>query len=421
MDGDLAPPAKKSGRWRKSKEAPVAPLDPSRPPYEPPANPVPLTQTPLPPPAPDPAGSPVWKPPVDPVTGAALWEDQVTDPAAPELAAPSRGRGKRKADKAAKAAAGGAAAVAGAAALAPSAPGVGTPADPNPTVAQFDSLSGGQPPGEPGAVGTAEAPQGKPPARNTRLLVLLAVALVLVIVAIGYFVIKKNNDTTTTATTAPGLSATAADAALAATINLHQNDLPTGWAPSTASGQPVRPPVAPAAAQSQATRALAQCLGVSAGVVSGLFNGSVLPGQSASATSPAFQSPSDPTIRMYSTTRVMTTADQAKALATPFANASFVSCYTAYQSSVVSAAVPGATASVQTVPLAAPAGVQTYAYLTTLTIPNQGSEVIGQAFIIGGRIESTLEPTTGGAPVPTDAFTPAYNAIAGRVGLAVDK
>ncbi len=424
VDSDLVPPAKKSGRWRKSKETPVSPLDASRPPYEPPANPVPLTQAPLPPPPPGPAGSPVWKPPVDPVTGAALWEGQAVEPAAPELAAPSRGRAKRKADKAAKAAAGGAAAMAGAAALAPStptAPDTGAPGEDNPTVAQFDSLSGGQPPTDPGEVATSETPQGKPPARNTRLLVLLAVALVLVIVAIGYFVVKKNNDTTTTATTAPGLSATAADVALAATINLHQNDLPSGWAPNTASGQPVRPPVAPAAAQSQATRALGQCLGVSASVASGLFAGTVLPGQSASATSPAFQSPTDPTVRMYSTTRVMTTAGQAKSLEAPFTNASFVSCYTAYQSSVVAAAVPGATASVQTVPLAAPAGVQTYAFLTTLTIPNQGSEVIGQAFIIGGRIESTLEPTTGGAPVPTDAFTPAYNAISGRVGLAVNK
>ena len=62
-----------------------------------------------------------------------------------------------------------------------------------------------------------------------------------------------------------------------------------------------------------------------------------------------------------------------------------------------------------------------FGYLTTLTLPNQGSQVIGQAFIIGGRIVSTLEPTTGGPPVPTTAFTPAYNAIAGRVALAVNK
>jgi hypothetical protein len=439
-DIDLAPPAKKSGRWRKSKETAVAPMvapvDPSRPPYEAPHDPVRLNDTTLPPPdlsgAPAAAGSVVWKPPVDPVTGAALWEGQPaaygSDAPAPELATPTKGRAKRKADKAAKAAAvGTAAAMAGAGAAtlaapsAPPAPGFAPAPDANLTTTQFDTLAGSSPPGDPGAVYETGAPQEKPPARNNTLLILLFVALLAVVAGIAYFVVKKNNTTTTTPTSLPGLSTAAADAALAATINLHQNDLPSGWVPSTAAGQPTRPPVAPAAAQSQAARALGQCLGVPAATVSGLFAGTVVPGQSGSATSPAFQSPTDPTIRMASTTRVMTAPDQAAALATPFTDASFVACYTAYQSSVVSAAVPGATASVESVPLAAPAGVQTFAYLTTLTIPNQGTEVIGQAFIIGGRIESTLEPTTGGAPVPTDAFTSAYNAISGRVGLAVSK
>ena len=246
-------------------------------------------------------------------------------------------------------------------------------------------------------------------------------ALLVVIVAIVVFVVKKNNNTTTTATTSPGLSTAAADAALAATINLHQTDLPAGWVPGVTTGQPARPPVAPAAAQTQATSALAQCLGTTPATVSGLFAGTVLPGQSGAATSPVFQSPTDATIRMYSTTRVMTTAADAKALATPFTSASFLSCYTAYQTSVTSAAVAGATASVQSVPLAAPAGVQTFAYLTTLTIPGQGTEIIGQAFIIGGRIESTLEPTTAGVQVPSDAFTSAYTAVSGRVGQNITK
>jgi len=249
----------------------------------------------------------------------------------------------------------------------------------------------------------------------------LLVALVVVVAGIAYFVVKKNNNTTTTTTSVPGLSPTAADAALAASVNLRQTDLPAGWVPSTTAAQPARPPVAPAAAQGQASRALAQCLGVPVTTVTGLFSGVALPGQTGSATSPVFQSPAAPTVRMYSATRVMTTATQAKALATPFADASFVSCYAAYQSSVAAAAVPGSTAQVQTVPLSAPTGVQSFGYLTTLTIPNQGSEVVGQAFIIGGRIESTLEPTTGGPPVPTTAFTPAYNAVAGRVALAINK
>jgi hypothetical protein len=306
---------------------------------------------------------------------------------------------------------------------APPAPGFFGSDDPNPTTSQFDTLPGSPPPGDPDAGMATDTVKDKPPARNTRLLALLFVALLVVIAGIVYFVVKKNNNTTTTSpvTNTPGLSAAAASAALAATINLHQTDLPAGWVPAATAGQPARPPVAPAAAQTQATTALAQCLGTTTATVSGLFAGTVLPGQSGSATSPVFQDPTDATIRMYSTTRVMTTAAQAKALSEPFASAGFLACYTAYQSSLVSAAVPGSTASVQAVSLAAPAGVQTFAYLTTLTIPNQGTEIIGQAFMIGGRIESTLEPSTAGVPVPSDAFNSAYTAVSGRVGLALDK
>jgi hypothetical protein len=370
----------------------------------------------------------IWKPPIDPVTGEALWDGQPGVAGSPPIPPPPRARGRAK-RKAARAGAVGVAAVAGteAAAFAPPAAfppapagGAVAPGAPVPVTSPYETTPGLPPPTDPGAAfGTAASPD-KPRGRNNRLLVLLIVALLAVVAGIAYFVVKKNNSTTTT-TSVPGLSATARDTALAASINLHQNDLPVGWIPSTTAAQPARPPVAPAAAQGQASRTFAQCLGVPVATVTGLFSGAVLPGQTASATSPVFQSPADPTALMYSATRVMTTATQAKALTTPFADTTFVSCYAAYQSSVVSAAVPGATAQVQTVPLSAPTGVQSFGYLTTLTIPNQGSEVIGQAFIVGGRIESTLEPSTGGVPVPSAAFTPAYNAIAGRVALAVNK
>jgi hypothetical protein len=370
---------------------------------------------------------------VDPLSGEALWEGQpaATEPAWPELATPAKGRAKRKAAKAAAAAAATSAAAVGVAGIdvaAPGAPpapavdaGYGAPAAPMPGTAPFDPTVATPPPGEPGAAFGASAPEDQPGTRNNRLLALMLVALVVVVAAIGYFVVKRHDNSSTTATTAAGVPVTTADAALAASINLRQTDLPSGWSPSTAAGQPVRPPVAPAAAQAQATRTLAQCLGSTTTTVSGLFSGTVLPGQTGTATSPSFQSPTAPTVEMRSVTRVMTSDAEAQALATPFTNASFLACYTAYQSSLVSAAVPGATATVQSVPLTAPTGVQSFGYLTTLTIPNQGSEVIGQAFVVGGRIESTLEPTTGGVPVPTDAFTPAYNAISGRVGLDVGK
>ena len=433
-DAELAPPTQKSSRWRKNKTpeaaaAPVsyqAPVDAAPAPFAPPNDPVRLDQTTLPPPPPDalaypaPAAASVWSPPVDPVTGQALWDGQPGTAVAPspELAPPTKGRAKRKADKAAKAAA--VASVATVGAVGAEAAVSGAPAAPMPGTAPFDPSVANPPPGEPGGETGVAAPEGKPQGRNNRLLALMLVALVVVVAAIGYFVVKRHDNSTTTPTTAV-VPVTGADTALAAAVNLHQNDLPSGWAPATAAGQPVRPPVAPAAAQAQATRTLAQCLGSTPSTISGLFAGTVLPGQTGTATSPSFQSPTDPTIDMHSVTRVMGSAAEAQALATPFTNANFQACYTAYQSSVVSAAVPGATATVQTVPLTAPTGVQSFGYLTTLTIPNQGTEVVGQAFMVGGRIESTLEPTTGGAPVPTDAFTPAYNAIAGRVGLDASK
>ena len=452
-DAVVAPPVKKRSRGRKG-AAPEAAMTASSvaaspgelPPFEPPTAPVPLAHTTLPPPPPDAPGSPtavgpvIWKPPVDPVTGEAQWDGQpgVTAPPPASPAPPARGRAKRKAkkaDKAAQAAAVGTAAAVSTAAVAgteaatfaspldsPPAPaGAVAPGAPGPVTAPFDTAPGPPPPPDPDAATGTAAPPDKPRGRKNRLLIFLFVAFLVVVAGIAYFVVKKLNNSSTTATSVPGLSAHAADAALAASINLRQNDLPVGWIPSTSAAQPARPPVAPVAAQGQASRALAQCLGVPVATVTGLFSGSVLPGQTGSATSPVFQNPADPTVRMYSTTRVMTTAAQAMSLTTPFVGASFVSCYAAYQSSLVSAAVPGATAQVLTVPLSAPTGVQSFGYLTTLTIPNQGSEVIGQAFIVGGRIESTLEPTTGGVPVPSTAFTPAYNAVAGRVALAVNK
>jgi hypothetical protein len=282
----------------------------------------------------------------------------------------------------------------------------------------FDPTIGSLPPSTPGGGFDDPAPSGPAPARNSRLLVLLVVALVVVVAGIAYFVVKRNNNTTTTTpTTVSGLST---DAALAASINLRQTDLPAGWAATTSTGQ-ARPPVAPAQAQAQASQTLAQCLGVTVGTVSGLFAGAGLAGQTASATSPVFESAADPTVQMQSVTRVMGTAAQAAALAVPFANPNFVTCYSAYQTSLVSATDAGSTAQVQAVGLTAPTGVRSFGYLTTLTIPSQGSEVIGQAFMVGGRIESVLEPTTGGVAVPTPVFTSAYTGVSGRIGLAVNK
>ncbi len=66
----------------------------------------------------------------------------------------------------------------------------------------------------------------------------------------------------------------------------------------------------------------------------------------------------------------------------------------------------------------APPGVKAYGYLTDITTATGGKEVVGQAFMFGGRVASVLEPTTDGPPVPTSAFVPAFDAMAGRIAGA---
>jgi hypothetical protein len=68
--------------------------------------------------------------------------------------------------------------------------------------------------------------------------------------------------------------------------------------------------------------------------------------------------------------------------------------------------------------LAAPTGVKAFGYVTTFTIPGQGTQVVGQAFMVGGRVETTIRPSTNGPAVPSDAFGSAYTAIVGRVATA---
>lgn len=257
--------------------------------------------------------------------------------------------------------------------------------------------------------------------RNRPVVLVLLVVLLVVIGAIVFLVVRKNGSTTT-ATTQPTVtspSSVATDTALAATINLHLSDLPSGWQ-TTPVGRASRPPTAPATAQLQATRTLAACVGISYTTAAGLFGSSALPGQTSEVRSPSFTSTSDPNIQMYSVTTIMSTTAQVQALEAPFGNPNFGNCYGGYQNALVSAAVAGATAQVQPVTLTAPTGVKSFGYVTTLTIPNQGSEVVGQAFMFGGRIDSRLEPITTGETIPSDDFNPPYNAMVARIGSALN-
>jgi hypothetical protein len=161
--------------------------------------------------------------------------------------------------------------------------------------------------------------------------------------------------------------------------------------------------------------AFATCLGMPTPTIDQLFGGATQSDVSATAASPVFASPGGSTAEMQSQTNVVKTAADATADAVPFTKANFVSCFQQFQTTSEAASSPGATASVTQVSLAAPAGVTSYGYLTTVTVPNQGTKVVGTAFIVGGRIEATLVPTTTGQPVPAPAFTAAYSAMVSRV------
>ena len=60
-------------------------------------------------------------------------------------------------------------------------------------------------------------------------------------------------------------------------------------------------------------------------------------------------------------------------------------------------------------------------WMTTFTVPTQGTRVVGDAYVFGGRIEATLQPSTHGPDVPSDAFNSAYNAMVGRISANVGK
>ena len=372
---------------------------PMRPPAEPPADPVPLKLAgPLPPPPADDLAPPLkrvsWKPPIDPDTGEPAW-DQSSGVGTP----PKKKRAWRKGTK--EAAATGAAGVVALSGTAGADSGV---------------------PGVAPLTGFTPAPAAEPaPKSNRTLVTVLVVVLLVVIGGIAYFAVKRSNNNTTTSTVAtPVAPRAAADAALAASVNLHLTDLPNGWSQSPSTVKSLVP-AAPAAAQVQAERGLSSCLSQPDGLVAGLFGNAAIPGASAAASSPTFQDGTDAGIQMASTTTVMTSVAGAQVLAAPFASASFLSCFGDYQTALASATTPGSTASVQAVTLPVPAGVKTFGYLTTFTGPSGQTAVEGEAFIFGGRTEVRLEPTTNGPAVPQSAFASAYDAVAGRVAAAVNK
>jgi hypothetical protein len=420
--GQAPPPSQqKKRRWKRSRSAaeeaaPAAIFAAATPPLEPPDQPVPLGMS-LPPP-------PVKEGPPPAARGAFRWRPQSRDKSkqepelqstdAPESFPPELPPEPVHPDPASQPAA-----------FAPTEheSATGLPTGPGDVVVLSAAAAKKKRRGE----RKAESPHERRPAkpakqpsapRRRQLTALLIVALLLVIGGIAYFLVKKNNNTTTTASSPPVTSAVAADTALAASINLRLTDLPSGWARVAPTVPSVRPLAAPLQAQRTADTALAGCLGVPVQTTSGLFGGAAPTTEVATATSPTFQDASATGFQMHSTSSVMASAAQVQALATPFASTSFVPCYAQHQSAIVAAAAPGSVAQLEVVSLPAPAGVKAYGYLTSITTATGGKEVVGQAFIFGGRISALLEPTTDGPPVPSSAFVPAYNSMVARVAAA---
>ncbi len=258
---------------------------------------------------------------------------------------------------------------------------------------------------------------------NRAAVIALVAALVLVLVGGAAYVLSKRNSASTSTAPAPASSAAsaAADTALAGSINLRLADLPSGWTQAAPAQAVVRPPVAPAVAQADATNSMASCLNTSYSVVAGLFSAGSLPNQTSLVQSPTFQSAAGSTVEMGSKTMTLASPGQVQALDAVFTNPKFDACFQQYAGAVAAGAVPGATAAVQPVTLTGPTGVQAYGVVTTYTLPGAGTEVVGDAYMLGGRVVSILTPSTNGPAIPGDVFSPAFDAVAGRVAAAAGK
>jgi hypothetical protein len=344
----------------------------------------------------------------------------------------------RKQLHAAEAAAAGTAVV-GAVAATTEAPAMAPPSDPVPLavqppppvadraaavpVVQPAPPSEGLPPGagsgDLGAGNPVLADSGSKP--NRRNLVLVAALLIVAVAAGGYLISKKSSSTTAPATLTPPASTATADTALAGSINLRLADLPSGWTQVPPAQVVVRLPVAPAVAQVNAANAMASCLNTSYAVVSGLFASGSLPGQTSLVQSPMFASAAGSSFEMASRSTTMTSPGQVQALNAAITSPKLALCLQGFQSALAQAVAPGATVQIQPVSLPAPTGVSAYGVVSTYTLPGIGTEVVGDAFLLGGRVIVVIQPSTNGPAIPADVFSPAYGAVIGRVAASVSK
>ncbi len=230
-------------------------------------------------------------------------------------------------------------------------------------------------------------------------LVALIVLLVLVLAAAAFVFLRGR-----------GRWATAQQRALATSINLRLSDLPRdGTAPTTA---PV-PPVVPTAKLVTAVQTLAACVGQPVDTVSGWFGTASFAGQVATVKSPTFANVTVPAEQMFSATTVLDAPSNVQSVGSAVGSPKFATCLGQYQ--VAAVALPS-TAQVQTVPLSAPPGMKAYGFVTTFTFPSQGAEVVGDAFILGGRTVTLLSASTSGTVIPPTSFDQAYRAVVAESG-----
>ena len=263
---------------------------------------------------------------------------------------------------------------------------------------------------------------GKTATTNRRTLIILIVILVLIVIAVVVYELTKNNNSSTSTTTTVSSASLTVDKALASSVNLQLSDLPSGWTQALGSAPSISATGSSGkATQKPATTSFATCLGASAATVGQVFGNTPSSDETVASTSPVFQETADNTIEMQSAVNIVNSSANAKSDANVFTKTGFISCFTQFQIASASALVPGTTAKVVQVQIPAPRGGVAYGFVTTFTVPTQGTRVVGDAYVFGGRIEATLQPSTHGPDVPSDAFNSAYNAMLGRISANVGK
>jgi hypothetical protein len=251
--------------------------------------------------------------------------------------------------------------------------------------------------------------------RRTLFVAVGTLAAVAIAGAIYWATNNSGNDaapTTAPSTTAPP----SADQQLVNSVNLRLSDLAGGWA----RVPPVGSSLTPAQKRSQANVVdqFATCLGMPAAFIGGLFGSLPQTDQVAAGDSPTFATAATPVAVAISHTTVVKTAANATADAVPFTKPNFTSCFSQFQNASAAVQVSGGTAQTSEFSVFAAAGVGTYGYTTTTTIPGKGKLLSETIFMIGGRTESGLTFQTTGSSVPSDAVDSAYAAMVRRIAGA---